>query len=133
MNNKLQKVILDTLKLLSFQSFKLDASIFNWYLSFGILFTWLCGIGRYWDNPKADLWQYWGLGSVIYIFVLAFILWLLIMPLKPNNWSYKNILLFVKFYIKNSFFKFNINIIVSKFFNIRSYYCSACSCTTCFS
>ena len=95
MNNKLQKVILDTLKLLSFQSFKLDASIFNWYLSFGILFTWLCGIGRYWDNPKADLWQYWGLGSVIYIFVLAFILWLLIMPLKPNNWSYKNILLFV--------------------------------------
>lgn len=60
-----------------------------------MFFTWLCGVGRYWDNPKADLWQHLGLGSVTYIFVLAFILWLLIMPLKPNNWTYKNILLFV--------------------------------------
>jgi hypothetical protein len=70
-------------------------SIFNWYLAFGIGFTWLCGIGRYWDNPRADLWQYLGLGSVGYIFILAFILWVVILPLKPANWSYKNVLLFV--------------------------------------
>lgn len=57
--------------------------------------TWLCGIGRYWDNPKAELWQYLGLGSVAYIFILALILWLLILPLKPANWRYKNVLLFV--------------------------------------
>ncbi len=73
----------------------MDTSIFNWYLAFGIGFSWLCGVGRYWDNPKADLWQYLGLGSVAYIFILALILWLIIMPLKPNNWSYKNVLLFV--------------------------------------
>lgn len=73
----------------------MDVSIFNWYLAFGIGFTWLCGIGRYWDNPRADLWQYLGLGSVAYIFIMAFILWLLILPLKPANWRYKNILLFV--------------------------------------
>ncbi|MCL6416842.1 hypothetical protein MIB92_14370 [Aestuariirhabdus sp. Z084] len=30
-----------------------------------------------------------------YIFVLAFILWVIILPLKPANWSYKNVLLFV--------------------------------------
>lgn len=77
------------------RKFKLDVSIFNWYLAFGIGFTWLCGIGRYWDNPKADLWQYLGLGSVVYIFVLALILWLVILPLKPTSWSYKNVLLFV--------------------------------------
>lgn len=64
-------------------------------MAFGIGFTWLCGIGRYWDNPKADLWQYLGLGSIVYIFILALILWLVILPLKPNNWSYKNVLLFV--------------------------------------
>ena len=85
----------DEIKFLTFRSFKLDTSIFNWYLAFGIGFTWICGVGRYWDNPRADLWQYLGLGSVVYIFILAFILWLIIMPLKPNNWRYKNILLFV--------------------------------------
>ncbi|MDK9558253.1 hypothetical protein QQF73_11535 [Marinobacter sp. M216] len=73
----------------------MDVSIFNYYLVFGIGFTWLCGIGRYWDNPRADLWQYLGLGSVGYIFVLAAILWAVILPLKPSNWSYKNVLLFV--------------------------------------
>lgn len=55
----------------------------------------MCGVGRYWDNPKADLWQFLGLGSVIYVFILALILWLIILPLKPRNWSYINVLLFV--------------------------------------
>jgi hypothetical protein len=82
------------LKLLTFRQFKLDASIFNWYLALGMGFTWLCGIGRYWDNPKAELWQYLGLGSVAYIFILSLILWIVILPLKPLNWSYKNVLLF---------------------------------------
>lgn len=78
-----------------FKPIKIDLSIFSWYLAFGIGFSWLCGIGRYWDNPRADLWQYLGLGSVAYIFILALILWLLIWPLKPNHWNYKNVLLFV--------------------------------------
>ena len=81
--------------MLTFRQFKLNVEIFNWYLAFGIFFTWLCGVGRYWDNPRAELWQYLGLGSVLYIFVLAFIVWLIILPLKPNNWSYKNVLLFI--------------------------------------
>jgi hypothetical protein len=55
----------------------------------------LAGVGRYWDNPRAELWQYLGLGSVAYIFVLAFILWVLIKPLKPENWSYRSVLTFV--------------------------------------
>lgn len=65
------------------------------FLAFGLFFTWLAGVGRYWDNPKAHLWQYLGLGSVAYVFILALIIWLLLMPLKPRNWSYRNVLLFI--------------------------------------
>lgn len=65
------------------------------FLIFGLCFTWLAGIGRYWDNPKAHLWQHLGLGSVAYVFVLALIIWLLLAPLRPQNWSYRNVLLFV--------------------------------------
>lgn len=62
---------------------------------FGLVFTWLSGVGRYWDNSRAELWQYLGLGSVAYVFVLALIIWVLIVPLKPKNWSYMNVLLFI--------------------------------------
>ncbi|MBK6631435.1 MAG: hypothetical protein IPG33_10525 [Betaproteobacteria bacterium] len=65
------------------------------FLAFGLFFTWLAGVGRYWDNPKAHLWQYLGLGSVAYVFVLAFIVFLLLLPLKPRNWTYRNVLLFI--------------------------------------
>jgi len=65
------------------------------YLIFGLLFTWLAGIGRYWDNPRGELWQYLGLGSVAYVFVLALFIWVLLAPLRPKNWSYRNVLLFL--------------------------------------
>lgn len=67
----------------------------NAFLAFGLLFTWFAGIGRYWDNPRADLWQYLGLGSVIYVFLLALLIWLMLLPLRPSNWSYRNVLLFI--------------------------------------
>ena len=93
---KISAVIRTEVKFLSFQSVKLDMkNLANYYLAFGILTAWIVGIGRYWDNPRADVWQYLGLGSVAYIFILALILWLLIMPLKPENWSYKAVLIFV--------------------------------------
>ncbi|WP_164845259.1 hypothetical protein [Pseudovibrio denitrificans] len=65
------------------------------YLAWGLLVTWLVGIGRYWDHPSAQLWQYAGFGSVLYIFVLAGLVWAITQPLKPKNFSYKNILLFI--------------------------------------
>jgi hypothetical protein len=65
------------------------------YLAFGLFFTWLAGVGRYWDNPRAHVWQHLGLGSVAYVFILALILWLLLVPLKPARWSYRNVLVFV--------------------------------------
>ena len=65
------------------------------YLIFALACTWLAGIGRYWDHPNAKLWQYLGLGSVIYVFCLALIVWLLLLPLKPKRWSYRNVLIFI--------------------------------------
>lgn len=65
------------------------------YLALGLALTWFAGVGRYWDAPDAQLWQYLGLGSLAYVFMLAFVLWLLVAPLGPRNWSYRNVLLFV--------------------------------------
>lgn len=65
------------------------------YLLLGVSAAWLVGIGRYWDNPKAESWQLMGMGSVIYIVVLALLLWVLLAPLRPRNWTYRNVLIFV--------------------------------------
>lgn len=65
------------------------------YLTFGFVCTWLVGVGRYWDNPRAELWQSLGLGSIVYVLILALVIWGMLMPLRPRNWTYRNILLFV--------------------------------------
>jgi uncharacterized membrane protein len=65
------------------------------HLAVGMIGTWLVGIGRYWDDPKADLFRSMGLGSVVYVFVLAFILWLLVKPFFVKEWSYQGVLTFV--------------------------------------
>ncbi len=65
------------------------------YLAFGLIFTLLAGVGRNWDNSRVDLWQHLGLASVAYVFVFAALLWLLLWPLKPRNWHYWNVLIFV--------------------------------------
>ena len=65
------------------------------YLAIGMFFTWLAGVGRHWDNPRAGLWQHLGLGSVAYVLVFALLLWLVLSPLKPANWHYRNVLIFV--------------------------------------
>lgn len=65
------------------------------YLVFGLACAWLAGIGRYWDSPRADWWQTAGLGSVLYTFVLASFLWAIVRPLRPENGSFANVLLFV--------------------------------------
>lgn len=65
------------------------------HLYFGLFCTWVVGMGRWWDDPKANILQNLGLGSIIYVFVLALLIYLLVLPLKPFNWSYRNVLTFV--------------------------------------
>jgi hypothetical protein len=65
------------------------------HLIAGLLVTWIVGVGRWWDDPGARLLQRLGLGSVIYAFVLALVLWLIMLPLRPQDWSYRRVLTFV--------------------------------------
>src|SRR4051794_32907883 len=92
----LTTILTDELRFLTFRRVS-PAIQTHWkpYLAFGLFFTWLAGIGRYWDNPRAQLWQSLGLGSVAYVFVLALFIWALLVPLRPRSWSYKNVLLFI--------------------------------------
>lgn len=65
------------------------------HLIAGIIGTWIVGMGRYWDDPGASLLQHLGLGSVIYIFVLSAFIWLILLPLKIESWTYKTVLTFI--------------------------------------
>ncbi len=67
----------------------------NHDLYLGLVFTWIVGMGRYWDDPGAKLAQHLGIGSLAYIFVLSFALWLILKPLKLSQLSYKNMLTFI--------------------------------------
>ncbi|MCV6638339.1 hypothetical protein [Candidatus Albibeggiatoa sp. nov. NOAA] len=95
-SEKIREVLITEIKFLAFRPAKPDLkNLGNYYLALGIITAWLAGVGRYWDSPKAELWQYLGLGSVAYIFILSIILWAFIAPLRPENWSYKSVLIFV--------------------------------------
>jgi len=65
------------------------------HLAVGLLFTWIVGIGRYWDNPRVGLLQHLGLGSIAYVLVLSAFLWLLLWPLRPSGSSYRHVVTFV--------------------------------------
>jgi hypothetical protein len=65
------------------------------HLVFGLLCTWIVGIGRWWEDPRAGLLQHLGLGSVLYVFILALFLWLVLWPMTPEYWSYVNLLTFI--------------------------------------
>ncbi len=92
----LKQILIDQFRFLFFREPSRQIST-HWkrYLAFGVVITWLAGIGRYWDNPKAYLFQYLGLGSLAYILFLSGLLWLLFYPLKPRHWQYRNVLVFV--------------------------------------
>ncbi len=65
------------------------------HLLIGLLVTWVVGMGRYWDDPRATLLQHLGVGSVIYVFVLAALFWIIAKPLAPERFSYVGILTFI--------------------------------------
>jgi hypothetical protein len=84
------------LRLLTFKSTREELlSLNRKHLSAGLACAWLVGIGRYWDNPKANLLQHLGVGSVIYIFLLALLLWLIAKPMRPKSWTYFRVCTFV--------------------------------------
>jgi hypothetical protein len=89
-------VLRDAARLLAFRRTS-SAPALHWraFLAFGLGCTWLAGVGRYWDHPRAALWQHLGLGSIAYVLCLSALLWLLLRPLRPRRWWYRNVLVFV--------------------------------------
>jgi len=70
------------LRLLFFRASQSELIQLGWrHLAIGVICTWLVGVGRYWDNPRAGLLQHLGVGSVIYI-----------MESSPNDSSYGSLL-----------------------------------------
>ena len=65
------------------------------HLAFGLVSTWLVGMGRYWDDPGAHLLQHLGLGSVIYVLVLSPLLFALVWPLLARDWTLVRVLTLV--------------------------------------
>jgi hypothetical protein len=87
------------------------------HLIVGLLGTWVVGMGRYWDDPGAKLVQYLGLGSVIYIFVLAFFIWIIVKPYRVPDWNYFTVLTFISL---TSFPAIFYAIPVEKFYSIET-------------
>jgi hypothetical protein len=65
--SNLLAVLRTTVLLLTFQLSKKEFDeLDSRHLAFGLVCTWLVGMGRWWDDPGANLLQHLGLGSVIY-------------------------------------------------------------------
>lgn len=85
-----------TIKLLGFKLGREEMLQFGWkHFVAGLIGTWIVGMGRYWDDEGATLIQHLGLGSVIYIFVLAGIIWLLVKPFRVEKWTYFTVVTFI--------------------------------------
>ncbi len=75
-------------RLLTFRLTREEMLAFKWSHFFaGLAGTWVVGMGRYWDHGKASLMQHLGIGSVIYIFILAGLIWLIVKPYFVEDWS----------------------------------------------
>lgn len=65
-------------------------------LPYALPIVWLVGYGRWWDDPNPlSLLHRSGLGSVVYVFVLAGLLWIASLPLRERTLTYPKMLAFV--------------------------------------
>jgi hypothetical protein len=89
-------VVRTALRFLSFRAARDELlGLDHRHLAFGLVATWLVGIGRYWDDPGAHVLQHAGVGSLAYVVVLAAILWAVARPIGADGWSYRRVLTLV--------------------------------------
>lgn len=94
--SRIGSLFASNLRLIFFRCSKAEFDSFgNSTLLFGLIVTWIVGMGRWWDDPGAAWAQKLGLGSLIYVVVLSAIIRVLILPLDPSGPSYKKVLTFV--------------------------------------
>ena len=91
-----RNVVATTVRLLTFRASSEDlVNVTAKHLVFGVICTLLVGIGRFWDNPRVRFLLHIGVGSVVYVFALSLLLWLIVWPLRPQHWSYFRVAVFV--------------------------------------
>ncbi len=106
------------IKLLTFKLTRDEMLKFNkTHFIAGLIGTWIVGMGRYWDDGKASLLQHAGLGSVIYIFVLAGFIWLILQPFLIKDWNYFTVVTFIGL---TSFPAIFYAIPVERFFSVQT-------------
>lgn len=89
-------VLRTAVRLLTFRATREEMLAFGpRHLAFGLVATWLVGIGRYWDHPSASAFQYAGLGSLAVSAALAAVLWIIVMPMRPAGMTFLNVWTFV--------------------------------------
>ncbi len=92
----MKELFRDSWRLLTFRSSREELqALSRSHLGFGLFWTWIVGMGRWWDDPGANIAQHLGLGSLIYVVCLATLLWVVMLPLKPESWKWKHVLTFV--------------------------------------
>lgn len=65
------------------------------HLRVALLWTWIVGAGRWWDDADANILQHLGLGSLVYTLVLAGLLWCISWPFRSSDLGYRKVLTFV--------------------------------------
>ena len=91
-----QGAVITAIHLLTFRASREELTkVTGKHLALGLFCTWLVGMGRYWDNPRVHFLQHLGVGSIVYVFALSLFLWLIVWPLRPKNWTYFRVLVFV--------------------------------------
>lgn len=89
-------ILKTSLRLLTFRATEKELTSFGFgHLIFGLLWTWMVGMGRWWDDPSANVLQHLGVGSLVYVLMLALLLYLVLKPLRPKTMTYRQILTFV--------------------------------------
>lgn len=84
------------LRVLLLRATRIDlAQLGTRHLVYGLIVTWAAGLGRYWDHPDPYLIQALGLGSLLVTLALACLLWLMMLPLRPERWSFLHLLTFL--------------------------------------
>lgn len=112
------KIFNTIIRLLTFKLTREEMLQFNKpHFIAGLIGTWIVGMGRYWDDSGTSLLQHLGLGSVIYIFVLAGFIWLILKPFQVDNWNYFTVLTFIGL---TSFPAIFYAIPVERFFSIQT-------------
>lgn len=96
MRNQQSSILGTAFLALTFRATQRDLLKLNFrHLAFGLVCTWIVGMGRYWDSADATLAQHMGIGSLIYVMALGLLIWLVGRPLAGSDWSFRRLLTFI--------------------------------------